>query len=76
MVLFFRCARSTGIIVVAALQSNQYQLKNLLSYSTRPLYNSGPNDIIPHFYGEGLKMDGHTCKVHGWQARHGKENIT
>ena len=85
MVPLFRRSRSTGVIVVAAVFTlmmlytilhNQYQLKNLLSYSTRPLWdhNSGPNDIIPHFYGEGLKMDGHTCKVHGWQTRHGKEN--
>jgi beta-1,4-mannosyl-glycoprotein beta-1,4-N-acetylglucosaminyltransferase len=86
MAPLFRRPRSTGIIVVAAVFTlmilytilhNQYQLKNLLSYSTRPLWDhsSGPNDIIPHFYGEGLKMDDHTCKVHGWLARHGKANI-
>jgi beta-1,4-mannosyl-glycoprotein beta-1,4-N-acetylglucosaminyltransferase len=64
-------------MILYTILHNQYQLKNLLSYSTRPLWdhNSGPNDIIPHFYGEGLKMDDHTCKVHGWPARHGKANL-
>jgi len=86
MAPLFRRPRSAGILVIAALFAfaflyavvqNQYQLKNLLSYSTRPLWDNsaGPSDVIPHFYGEGLKMDDHTCKLHGWTARHGKENI-
>jgi beta-1,4-mannosyl-glycoprotein beta-1,4-N-acetylglucosaminyltransferase len=38
-------------------------------------HNSGPSDIIPHFYGEGLKMDDHTCKLHGWTARKGNVRV-
>jgi len=75
-----------GIFIVAALFTvmvfyavvrNQYQLKNLLSYSTRPLWDkdNGPTDIIPHFYGEGLKMNDHTCSLHGWTARVEKESL-
>jgi beta-1,4-mannosyl-glycoprotein beta-1,4-N-acetylglucosaminyltransferase len=86
MAPLFRRPRSARILIIAALFAvavlyavvqNQYQLKNLLSYSTRPLWdsNSGPSEVIPHFYGEGLKVGDHTCKLHGWTARHGKENI-
>lgn len=50
---------------------NQYQIRNLLSYATRPLWDKadGPKEIIPHFYAEGMPMDAHTCKLHGWEKR-------
>ncbi|PPQ93716.1 hypothetical protein CVT25_013056 [Psilocybe cyanescens] len=81
----FRRPRSTSLVITAliviavlyAVAHNQYQLKNLLSYSTRPLWdsNSGPSEIITHFYGDGLRMDDHTCKLHGWATRPRKENV-
>jgi beta-1,4-mannosyl-glycoprotein beta-1,4-N-acetylglucosaminyltransferase len=83
---FFRRSRSTAVLILAGvfmlltlygIVQNQYQLKNLLSYSTRPLWdkNTGPNEIIPHFYSEGLQMDAHTCNLHGFTERREKGNI-
>ncbi|KAF9485950.1 glycosyltransferase family 17 protein [Pholiota conissans] len=83
---FFRRSRSTVVFVLAAafmlltlyaIVQNQYQLKNLLSYSTRPLWdkNTGPSEIIPHFHGEGLQMNAHTCQLHGFTERREKSNI-
>jgi beta-1,4-mannosyl-glycoprotein beta-1,4-N-acetylglucosaminyltransferase len=78
--VFFRRPRSTVtfiipvlfcILVLFAIVQNQYQVKNTFSYATRPLWDksAGPNDVIPHFYGEGLKMDANTCQLHGWKER-------
>ncbi|KAF8070442.1 glycosyltransferase family 17 protein [Lyophyllum atratum] len=57
--------------------SNTYQIKNALSYATRPLWDAanGPKEIIPHYYAEGMRMDSHACQLHGWNEREGKENI-
>jgi len=51
--------------------SNPYQLKNTLSYATRPLWDvaDGPKNVIPHYYAEGMKMDAHACSLHGWEER-------
>jgi beta-1,4-mannosyl-glycoprotein beta-1,4-N-acetylglucosaminyltransferase len=81
-----RRSRSTGLLLIAAsfvvmvlysVVQNQYQVKNFLSYSTRPLWDRSdrPSEVIPHFYGEGLKMNENTCQLHGWTARHRKENV-
>lgn len=50
---------------------NQYQIRNTLSYSTRPLWDTadGPNNIIPHYYADGLEFGSDTCQLHGWQRR-------
>ncbi|KAF8739261.1 hypothetical protein AX14_010238 [Amanita brunnescens Koide BX004] len=61
-------------IVVAALHfvvQFQYQIRNTISYATRPLWDSdaAPKDVIPHYYAEGISMDAHTCKLHGWSQR-------
>ncbi|KAF8891741.1 glycosyltransferase family 17 protein [Infundibulicybe gibba] len=52
----------------------QYQIKNALSYATRPIWDSadGPTDITPHYYAEGVKMDLHMCGLHGWGERQEK----
>jgi len=65
------------LLVLYAVAQNHYQVKNFLSYSTRPLWdsNSGPKEVVSHFYGEGLDMDDKTCRLHGWSARKGKEDI-
>jgi beta-1,4-mannosyl-glycoprotein beta-1,4-N-acetylglucosaminyltransferase len=61
-------------LVLYVIVHNQYQIKNIFSYTTRPLWdkNAGPSDVIPHFYGEGLNMDAHTCQLHGWKERQEK----
>ena len=86
MVSPFRRPRSTVTFIISvllctlvlfAIVQNQYQIKNIFSYTTRPLWdkNAGPNDVIPHYYVEGLKMDANTCQLHGWKERRGKENL-
>ncbi|KAG5645440.1 hypothetical protein DXG03_006264 [Asterophora parasitica] len=68
------------LVIVAFLHfviSNQYQIKNALSYATRPLWDEadGPKQVIPHYYAEGMRMDSHACQLHGWTEREGKTNI-
>lgn len=48
-----------------------YQIKNAVSYATRPLWDKadGPTQIVPHYYADGLKLDSHACKLHGWTER-------
>lgn len=50
---------------------NSYQLRNTFSYATRPLWDtdSGPREVIPHYYAEGMEMDHYTCQLHGWKPR-------
>jgi len=50
---------------------NSYQLRNTLSYATRPLWDTddGPKDVIPHYYAEGMEMDRRMCRLHGWNPR-------
>ncbi|KAH9485041.1 Beta-1,4-mannosyl-glycoprotein 4-beta-N-acetylglucosaminyltransferase [Psilocybe cubensis] len=82
----FRRPRPTPLLIVITLiiltvlytiSKHQYQLKNLLSYSTRPLWdsNSGPQEVITHFYGDGLKIDEHICDIHGWSTRPSTESV-
>ena len=53
------------------ISQNTYQVKNLISYVTRPLWDTadGPTNIIPHYHSDGLRMDKHTCSLHGWNER-------
>ncbi|KAG6830425.1 hypothetical protein H0H87_008173 [Tephrocybe sp. NHM501043] len=57
--------------------SYQYQIKNILSYATRPLWDvaDGPKHMIPHYYAEGMKMDQHACQLHGWKQREAQADI-
>lgn len=82
----FRRPRSTRILLISTLFSllvlyaivqHRIQLQDTLSYATRPIWDrsSGPTDVIPHFYGEGLKMDAQTCQLHGWKEREDLNNI-
>jgi len=66
---------SIGVLYYIA--QNQYQIKNTLSYATRPLWDAadGPRIIIPHYYAEGMKMDEHACQLHGWKEREGGKGI-
>jgi beta-1,4-mannosyl-glycoprotein beta-1,4-N-acetylglucosaminyltransferase len=85
MVSLHRNPRSTVIFttslilvldVIHVIVQNQYQIKNIFSYTTRPLWDKypGPSDVISHFYGEGLNMDANTCQLHGWKERQEKSN--
>lgn len=48
-----------------------YQLRNTISYATRPLWDhaDGPRDIIAHYYAEGMSTDAHACALHDWLPR-------
>ncbi|KAG6857711.1 hypothetical protein H0H87_004127 [Tephrocybe sp. NHM501043] len=65
------------IALVHFIISNQYQIKNALSYATRPLWDEadGPKEMIPHYYAEGMKMDQHVCQLHGWKEREARANV-
>lgn len=86
MPTLFRRPRFTIILLVTALFStvalyyiyeNHYQIRNTLSYATRPLWDAadGPKEVIPHYYAEGMKMDSHACKLHGWKERKERDSI-
>ncbi|KAF9456945.1 glycosyltransferase family 17 protein [Collybia nuda] len=66
-----------AIIVLHYIIQNTYQIKNTLSYATRPIWDaaSGPKDIIPHYYAEGMKIDLHACQLHQWKEREGKDRV-
>jgi beta-1,4-mannosyl-glycoprotein beta-1,4-N-acetylglucosaminyltransferase len=53
------------------VSQNHYQLKNTLSYATRPLWDKddGPSNIIPHFFADGMVADENMCKLHNWKTR-------
>ncbi|KAH9945080.1 glycosyltransferase family 17 protein [Epithele typhae] len=67
-VLLFAIATVT--LVGWTIKASQ-QIRNFLSYSTRPLWDSpaGPHHVIPHFYAEGVPVDAHLCALHGWDVR-------
>ncbi|EJD01701.1 glycosyltransferase family 17 protein [Fomitiporia mediterranea MF3/22] len=54
-----------------------YQIRNALSYATRPLWDrpDGPHDVLPHFYADGMSMDDHACQLHGWNHRPEGEDV-
>ncbi|KIY62315.1 glycosyltransferase family 17 protein [Cylindrobasidium torrendii FP15055 ss-10] len=64
------------VILIIVLSQYHYQIRNFISYGTRPLWDKadGPSHIIPHFYAEGMMLDTHACKLHGWQPREDLEN--
>jgi len=66
-----------SIVVLYYISENHYQIKNTLSYATRPLWDAadGPKEVIPHYYAEGTKMDPHACKLHGWEEREDKGTL-
>lgn len=71
----FRVVLIPAILVIGTLVyllvQYQLQIRNLISYSTRPLWDkaNGPKHIVPHYYAEGMEMDAHTCGLHGWAPR-------
>ena len=84
MFILFRRPRSKLLLIpvlvmaiglVHILIQNQYQIRNTLSYATRPLWDAadGPKEVITHYYAEGMKMDPHACLLHGWKERQAKD---
>ena len=76
----FRRPRSKPIVILSLLAfailvfiiiRNEYQIRNAISYATRPLWDKPnvPNNVITHYYAEGLPVDSHTCQLHGWKER-------
>ncbi|KAF9075608.1 glycosyltransferase family 17 protein [Rhodocollybia butyracea] len=59
------------------VSQNHYQLKNTLSYATRPLWDKddGPSNIIPHFFADGMVADENMCKLHNWKPRENTKNV-
>lgn len=61
------------ILVLILLVSLDYRFRlyHALSYASRPLWDKpdGPATILPHYYTEGLAIDEHACKLHGWASR-------
>ncbi|KIP06548.1 glycosyltransferase family 17 protein [Phlebiopsis gigantea 11061_1 CR5-6] len=57
------------------LLKHQLQVRNFLSYSTRPLWDTpnGPKNTISHYYAEGVSFDQHLCQLHGWDVRPGED---
>ncbi|KIJ26132.1 glycosyltransferase family 17 protein, partial [Sphaerobolus stellatus SS14] len=54
------------------LYSNQYQIRNTISYATRPLWDTSeaPQSVITHYHAEGLKIASEqTCSLHDWALR-------
>jgi beta-1,4-mannosyl-glycoprotein beta-1,4-N-acetylglucosaminyltransferase len=71
LVFVFLVVLVLSLFIVYQGVQNLYQIRNLLSYSTRPLWDTkeGPKQVIPHYYAEGMKMDQHACKLHEWEKR-------
>ncbi|KAJ8508885.1 hypothetical protein ONZ45_g8891 [Pleurotus djamor] len=59
------------IVLLYLVGQFHYQIRNLLSYATRPLWDAadGPKEVIPHYYTEGMEMNEAACKLHGWGLR-------
>ncbi|KAI0339526.1 glycosyltransferase family 17 protein [Trametopsis cervina] len=60
-----------SLFLVYYVSLYHYQLRNTLSYATRPLWDhpDGPKDVLPHYYAPGIPMNDYTCSLHGWTAR-------
>ncbi|XP_006461218.1 hypothetical protein AGABI2DRAFT_192752 [Agaricus bisporus var. bisporus H97] len=65
------------IVTLFYVFQNQYQLRNAISYASRPLWDhsEAPQNVLPHFYSEGIEMDAHTCILHGWTKRADEPNV-
>jgi len=77
LVLVFLAAFILSLSLVHLLIQYQYQIRNTLSYATRPLWDKadGPTEIIPHYYAEGMEMDQNACQLHGWNRRGGDKDV-
>ncbi|KAI0787558.1 glycosyltransferase family 17 protein [Fomes fomentarius] len=66
----FAIAISLFLLVGYTIQSS-LKIRNFLSYSTRPLWDKplGPQNVLSHYYAEGVPFDDHLCALHGWVPR-------
>ncbi|THH33606.1 hypothetical protein EUX98_g598 [Antrodiella citrinella] len=72
LALFLAVLVCIGLLTYAV--QNQYQIRNTLSYATRPLWDSddAPSDVVPHYYADGFHITSdaeYVCQLHGWSAR-------
>lgn len=71
--LDYRSALSmvSSLTLADVLYIDSFRLYHALSYASRPLWDKpdGPATILPHYYTEGLAIDEHACKLHGWASR-------
>lgn len=77
LVVVFLAAFILSISLIHLIIQYHYQIKNTLSYATRPLWDKaeGPTDIIPHYYAEGMEMDQNACQLHRWNRREGNKDV-
>ncbi|KAJ2931210.1 hypothetical protein H1R20_g5775, partial [Candolleomyces eurysporus] len=75
LIIVFSVLFTTALVYLIA--HNRYQIQNTLSYATRPLWDkdTAPNNVISHYYSEGLKFDSHACELHGWKQRKDTSNV-
>ncbi|TFK48439.1 glycosyltransferase family 17 protein [Heliocybe sulcata] len=67
----FVFALSLIFILSLLVWLNDLRVRNFLSYSTRPLWDTpiGPHALVPHYYANGIAFDDHLCSIHGWRSR-------
>lgn len=59
------------IILLYSGWRNSYQIKNVISYATRPLWDTpdGPKELITHYASAEVPIDAHACALSGWKLR-------
>ncbi|KAJ6558425.1 glycosyltransferase family 17 protein [Mycena vulgaris] len=64
-----------AVVLFYLVSQNHYQIGNALSSATRPIWDKaeGPNNIVTHYYSEGLDIDKTVCALHGWKEREGSK---
>jgi len=81
-ILNFRRPRSNILLLLAffffiaflyLIVHNLYQIRNTISYATRPLWDkdTAPKQLLPHYYSEGVTMDPNYCALHKFSRREG-----
>lgn len=59
------------LISLHLIWSNFFIFRNHLSYATRPIWDAPSSflETITHYHAEGMPIDAHICRLHGWDAR-------
>ena len=63
-----------GVVLLTFVIRNNYQIRNTLSYATRPLWDTdeAPKDVLPHYHAEGFDLASDAqqiCQLHEWPVR-------
>ncbi|TCD66999.1 hypothetical protein EIP91_000679 [Steccherinum ochraceum] len=72
--LIFFLAAFLVVFFVTYTFNNHYQIRNTLSYATRPLWDKddAPSDVLVHYHAEGLdaaRDAEYVCGLHAWPVR-------